>query len=210
MALFNNIGTLTLNKILIAAMIVFFIIGVAFTVLIIPQLKKTSRIVFITVTVMSFAAAVMSPAIMITNKINYHTAQAHGLQGKQNITVKALNDGIKNSPEEDKVPENLNGCIIIMYKFGCKDCEAIYNDLSAAVNNKDKVYWISTESPQGKELIAQYPVEEVPSGIYIRQDSFDGNIPFTSKQLYTLDENGKTVLDHAAVERLLFLQQEGR
>lgn len=140
--------------------------------------------------------------------LRYNTAKKHGLYSS-NITFSQLNTSIENSPEESVLPEDLSGTVVIYYKFGCEDCEAIYPDLKAALGGS-AVYWVSTQSEQGKELLKTYPVEDVPSGIYIRQDNYNDSVPFTAKLLYTSDENGNIVLDKQAIERLLYLQSEGR
>lgn len=152
---------------------------------------------------------IMSSLALIYGYSRYNIAVKHGLTTK-NITFEEMQTGIQNSPEEDDLPDDLNGALIIYYKFGCSDCEAVYNDLSSAVANNKNVYWVSTQSEQGKNLLEKYPVNEVPSGVYVRIDSFNGSVPFTAKQLYKTDENGNTVLDEASINRLLYLQQENR
>lgn len=124
---------------------------------------------------------------------------------------------IKNSPIEDTIPDDLDGSIIIYYRFGCTDCEAIYTDLSKSISGKNNIYWVSTESKQGKELIKTYPVNSVPSGIYIYSDKQNGN-SYVQKPLYKTSENAKNhenaiysndvVLDKTALERLLYLQKK--
>lgn len=141
--------------------------------------------------------------------VQYSKAQKHGLY-TNDITFSELVQGVNNSPEESTLPDDLSGAVIIYYKFGCSDCEAIYKDLSAAVSGHSDIYWVSTRSEQGKKLLETYPTEEVPAGIYIRQDNYNDTIPFTSKLLFTTDEDGNTVLDKQAIERLLYLQSENR
>lgn len=140
---------------------------------------------------------------------NYQIAKKHGLTTMQ-ISYNKMMTGIENTPIEDKLPENLKGKIILYYKFGCKDCEAIYKDLHAATKDNKNIYWVSTQSKQGEKLRKDYPTDVVPSGVYIRQDDYDGSVAFTHKTLYTEDENGKTILDETSLNRLLYLQSEGR
>ena len=136
---------------------------------------------------------------------------SHGMHTNDMSLPKTITS-VMNSPSEDNLPENkdeLKGCIIIYYKFGCPDCEDIYTDLKNALNGHDKIYWVSTESTQGKELLKEYPVSDVPTGVYIRKNSYSSALKFTKKCLYTKTD-GKTVLDTKGLNRLFELQKEGK
>ena len=100
----------------------------------------------------------------------YYTAKQHGYNSDLNATASSLWKSIHLSPVEDTVPEDLSQKIIIYYRFGCKDCEATYDTLSKTLSAYSDVYWIASRSPQGKKLLEQYPVDQVPTGIYIRAD----------------------------------------
>ena len=72
--------------------------------------------------------------------------------------------------ESDNIPENLKGKIIIYFKYGCPDCSAIHDSLFEYIKQygvKD-IYFVSSRSDKGKKLIKQYPVDEVPAGVYVR------------------------------------------
>lgn len=141
----------------------------------------------------------------------WQTAKSHGLY-TNDITLTQLIDGLRNTPKEDTLPDDIAGSIILYYRFGCPDCEAVYPDLKTVVENHpdNRIYWVSSKSEQGRTLLETYPVEEVPAGIYIRQDNYGGGLTYTQKPLFKTDENGTTTLDAAAIERLLYLQTEGR
>ncbi len=100
----------------------------------------------------------------------YHIAQKHGYYKGLDASATQLWHHIHRSPEEDKVPDDLHGKIIIYYRFGCPDCSAVYPQLTEKLKEYKNVYWISTRSAQGKELIAKYPVKEVPSVLYVKHD----------------------------------------
>lgn len=159
--------------------------------------------------------------------IIFNTAQSHGMR-TSNMTISETKLSIEKSPVEDILPENINGSIIIYYRFGCTDCEAIYADLSKSISDKDNIYWVSTESDQGKELMKSYPIDSVPSGIYI-YNSKQNNNTYVQKPLYKTSENASVtffettedakngenaiysndvVLDKTALERLLYLQKK--
>lgn len=157
----------------------------------------------------------------------FNTAQSHGMY-TNDTPLPRVEISIKNSPIEDTIPDDLDGSIIIYYRFGCTDCESIYTDLSKSISGKNNIYWVSTESKQGKELIKTYPVNSVPSGIYIYSNKQNGN-SYVQKPLYKTSENASVTffettedaknhenaiysndvaLDKTALERLLYLQEK--
>lgn len=156
-------------------------------------------------TILSVAIITMILLILLMGE--YIVATFHGLY-TTDLTVKQLHTGIKNTPVEDKLPDDIEGCIIIFYKFGCTDCGAIYEDLSAYTKDLENVYWISSRSEQGKALRVTYPIESVPTAIYIHVNSDDNS--YTKKALHADDNNGNTILDTSAFERLLYLQEQNR
>ena len=128
-------------------------------------------------------------------------AQDHGLY-TTDITIYKMITGIQNSHKEDKLPDNLDNKIIIYYRFGCPDCETIYNDLNAYISDNNlNVYYVSTRSTQGKKLLKQFPVKTVPTGIYIYKNN-QGELSYIQKALCNTD----TSLNYDALNRLFFLQ----
>lgn len=87
------------------------------------------------------------------------------------LSVSRAVTAIEYSPEENVLPEDYNelkGKIILYFRFGCQDCEDVYEDLSRQIEPvKDDVYWVSTRSEQGEKLRETYPVDHVPSLVYI-------------------------------------------
>ena len=130
------------------------------------------------------------------------TAKKHGMYQKfSEITWKQTTDGILHTPVETKVPKDITNSIIIFYRFGCPDCEQTYAACKLYfADAPDKVYWVSSRSEQGKKLIKQYPISEVPSGVYIKEPKHG-----ISYILYR-KENDKTVLNTEAAQNLLDLQ----
>lgn len=148
--------------------------------------------------------------IVILLIINYQVALDHGFTGND-ITIKRMNQNILKTPSESVLPDDLNQSIIIFYKFNCPDCHAVYDDLKKITDaNPDKnIYWISAQTTDGKQLLNKYPVEEVPTGIYISNTLPEG-VAYIKHVLYTKDENGNQQLDVDAINRLLQLQLEKR
>lgn len=139
---------------------------------------------------------------------NIQKAYRHGMY-EIKISFSDMLKHIEKSPEEDRLPKNLSKCIIIYYKFGCSDCEHVYKDLKASLGDKQNVYWVSTRSKQGMDLLNHYPVKVVPSGVYVYSDSTTTAPQYVKKVLYMHDKN-ETILHQTNLNRLLELQSEER
>jgi uncharacterized C2H2 Zn-finger protein len=108
---------------------------------------------------------------------------------------------LQNTPVEDNIKgKDLKNSIILYYKFGCPDCDAVFA-LEKNYFKNNKVYWVSTRSKQGKKLLEKYSVQEVPSGVYI-----DSNGAGTALILY-YSENGESKFDTNNADVLSQLQQ---
>lgn len=140
---------------------------------------------------------------------NITTGCLHGMYDF-NISFKNMLIHIKSSPVEDKLPSNLQQCIIIYYKFGCKDCEGIYKELQGSIKDTQNIYWVSTRSNQGKKLRELYPIDAVPTGVYIYSDSTSSAPHFIKKILYERDNTELIHLNKTNLERLLELQSDCR
>lgn len=110
----------------------------------------------------------------------------------------------KNVPEDD----GLRGAVLIYYKPGCADCEAIWDALSEALVEADRpdVYLINTRSPTGRALLEKYPVKEVPAGVYVARA--DNNTDAFRENLFTTTEDG-TRFRWEALNFLLRCQAQG-
>ena len=165
--------------------------------------KRISKIILVTAAV----CAISSFVLMLTLNISYSIALKHGAYTKD-MTIATMYDGISHTPVEDKLPEDLDGCIVVFYRFDCPDCKAIYEDLMAASANVENIYFVSSRSEQGSALIEQYPVPEVPYGIYLRRYTYNGALNYTRKKLFYIDENNTSVFNEANFNRLIVLQSE--
>lgn len=130
------------------------------------------------------------------------TARSHGLY-QTNMTWEDMIDNIESSVKEDRLPSDPSNCLIVYYKFGCPDCNAIFKDESQILADVTDIYWISTRSSQGKKLLEQYPVDEVPALVYINADKQG-----ISKVIYK-KQNGKSVIDEDAVNTIIELYAYG-
>lgn len=99
---------------------------------------------------------------------------AYGNFEKQNtIPEIAANIRFGFQDQSEEIPEDPKGSVILFYRWGCTDCVAVHDALLAKLEEYDlyKTYFVSSQSRRGKELLEQFPMESVPSGIYIRYDT---------------------------------------
>lgn len=141
---------------------------------------------------------VFSLTYSLTGWNTVQTAKKHGMF-QDDMTWSKMIDCIDNSPIEDELPDNLANSIILYFKFGCADCEATYNQQLTTFGDLDNVYWVSTRSEQGKQLMKKYPIKEVPTGVYITDDLK----PVTC--ILHMKKQGEIVLHEANAQTLLNL-----
>lgn len=105
-------------------------------------------------------------------------------------------------PDEDnKNVDNLKPADIVIYlRYDCKDCHRAWPELKERLKDKNDVYIIYTRTPRGKAIRERYPITDVPSGIFIKNEK-----EYIRKSLYA---NGEPNLKN--VNRLLELQQKQR
>lgn len=115
------------------------------------------------------------------------------------------------TPISESLPASEGGSIVILYKYGCPDCEAIYDDLTALIedNELENIYFVSTRSTEGKALIEEGDIQYVPTGIYIRNTKLNDNTRLTYQLLHTYNDDDKAVIDESAFWSLVALQENG-
>lgn len=125
-----------------------------------------------------------------------NTALRHGMYDNS-ITVAEAYESIKHSPREDKLPEDITDTLVIYYRFGCDECEALYDTLKDEVKKfekatGDKIYWVSTRSEQGKTLRSTCHAANltVPSIMYIRISDAERGTQFYLETIYYRDPEG--------------------
>jgi hypothetical protein len=139
-------------------------------------------------------------------------ANTKGLQyvNWNNMTLKQITETASRTPAASKTPDNLSGAIVILYKFGCPDCEGIYPELKTELQGRNNVYFVPSGSKLGKKLIKTSGILEVPTGVYIRRKPLANGAAQNNMILYTVNKNGKPVLNKNALEHLLWLQEKGK
>ncbi len=114
-----------------------------------------------------------------------------------------MREKIPVTPVQSRLPDDRSGKLIIYFRFGCGDCEAVYPELSERLDGQE-VYYISTRSVKGRELLDAYPVPETPSALYVYPD---GN-GYATVQLYKPGEDGNPELDLENLEYILGLKTQ--
>ena len=115
------------------------------------------------------------------------------------------------TPVSQTLPKERNGAIVILYRYGCPDCEAIYDDLRNAIDELDlkDVYYVASSSEYGQKLVEEGDIRYVPTGVYLRHEALANGASVTHIPLASEDGN-ETVLDTAALKRLALLQEKQR
>lgn len=126
------------------------------------------------------------------------------------VTFKATTSSLTPT-NPDEVPDDLSGTIVVFYRVGCPDCEAVQTDLVNAIDSAQaqghEIYVVSSRSALGRSLLAKYTLSEVPGAIYISTDP-DGTRGHMANVLYKSDEDGNSVFDEDAWDSLLRMQEE--
>lgn len=128
----------------------------------------------------------------------------------KDMTLEQIHKAAQLTPVASKTPDNLSGSIIILYKFGCPDCEGIYPELKKKIEGKDNIYFVPSGSKLGQKLVKDGKIEQVPTGVYIRKKALANSAAQNNIVLYTIDKNEKPILNEKALDRLLLLQKQGK
>ena len=155
--------------------------------------------------------ALFSTLLFIPYMVIAVMAYTHGadLESLQRFGVLRTIQAIQNSPVTDRSADlDQPGNILIYYRFGCRDCEAIYDSLKAEVAGKEDIYWLASRQSEGQELLQKYAVSEVPAGVVIQNDDMYISYMLCS---FVYDDTGEKdgiqQLDLYALNRLLELQK---
>lgn len=155
-----------------------------------------------------FAAASM--AVFIPYMATAVMAYMHGadFEALQQFGILRTVQAIQNSPIADRSSSlDQQGNILIYYRFGCGDCEAVYDSLKAATAGKEDIYWVASRQSVGQELLQKYAVPEVPAGVVIQGDGMYVSYVLSSLVYDKSDETGAVQMNTYALNRLLELQK---
>ena len=153
-----------------------------------------------------YTCTLLSGLFLISGGIVWYTGTQHGMY-QINLTCQDILNGIHHSPIETPLPSDQSPtqCLIIYYRFGCSDCESIYQELAEQLTTSDNqnIYWVSTRSKQGENLRKSYPVSKVPSGVYIKGNGHAVTLP-----LYDKTDDGHATPSTENIQTLLTMLNE--
>lgn len=132
-------------------------------------------------------------AFCITGLVFSQIARTHGATNESlnRISWYEVITHTLNTPKESEIKDlnNLSDCYIIYYKFTCPDCTGTYRELQQWLNAHPpdaNLYYVAADSKNGMELRQNFPVDTVPSMIYI----YPNGRTFLAKQIYTTEADG--------------------
>ena len=134
----------------------------------------------------------------------FHIAYQHGYREYMTQDIQEIIYSVKHTPIEDTLPDDLTNTTIIYYRFGCHDCNKIDNQLQEKFKNSPNTYWVATRSAQGKDLRKDYPVESVPSALYIDNQKIGIVFDLTAKE--TINGKITTSVNEQNVNELIHIQ----
>lgn len=134
----------------------------------------------------------------------FYTAYQHGYREYMTQDIQEIIYAVKHTPVEDVLPDDLTNTTIIYYRFGCNDCNKIDNQLQEKFKNSPNTYWVATRSEQGKDLRKDYPVESVPSALYI--DNQKTGIVFDLAIKQTINGKISTSVNEQNINELIQIQ----
>lgn len=196
-------STLTITQAAIALAVIF-AIGIILTSISIILTKKndTKNTITRLPLYLGSCMTIISGILGIVLFTQVQTAKPHGLYS-MDIEVTKLAKGIAHSPldqsESFNPDEEHKNAIVVLYRFTCPDCEAVYEQFKAQLDSLPyDTYWISSRSKNGRALLEQYGVSEVPTIL-----AFDANGRVSVAKAYTYDDAGNAILDQSAMDVVL-------
>lgn len=170
-----------------------------------PDNKKTRKIPNVLLSL-----AIIAALLLGIIHINITSANKKGMEyiNWEGMTLEQINKAAKVAPTASETPDNLSGAIVILYKFGCPHCEAVYPGMMKKLEGKKNVYFVPSDSKLGQKLVKQGKISQVPTGVYIRRKTLANGAAQNNIVLYTTDKKGKPIFNEKALDRLLLLQEQ--
>jgi len=123
-------------------------------------------------------------------------ARSHGYADGWDVAPVDLWEDIELSPKEDHLPPDMSGCILLYYKFGCHDCNALGTEIYDTLSALAPTYRVATRSRTGRRMLEDYPVPEVPACVYFKTDGT------TLSYVLYKDTSDGTIVDQDSVRSL--------
>ena len=200
---------ITLTMILIGICVVL-VIAVIINVIIYIKRKKNPLSVSPAVNGIAKAFAILSAVAAIAFTALVGVAWTHGLY-TMDIDIRKTITGIQKSHvnqsdeltkainwTENTPPQSPNDTFVLVYRFSCKDCEAIKEEIAAKLNTTGKKWYaVSSRSPLGRAYCDFYNISSVPSLIATNSEGK------TNVATIFTDDTGKVTVNEGAWEFLL-------
>ena len=185
---------------IIAALIVVFLAAAIVTTRLYLKSKNSDKPMHPTKVALPWICTVVLLLCLAYTGINVAAAYDHGYYGQDASLAQLVNTTDRTPHDQSaELPDELTSCIVVLYKYGCPDCDAIYDDLAQSVKNANvKVYYVSSKSERGSGLCAAYDVNDVPTAIAYADDS-----SVLQKILYYTDDDKNSHFDADAFDRLI-------
>lgn len=170
-----------------------------------PERNKKPHMLTCIASILLFTAAMFTTITQLSaTDLKWYAGQ-FGFDKSKTMAIRDIYPELEALPMESELPDDLRDCAVIYYRFGCPDCKAVHKDLYDQLKIYKNVYYVYTRSETGMELKKTYPVEKVPSAVYI-----DGNGKTYTCVLYH-KKDGKAELDWEKLNELLnFINKESR
>ena len=158
----------------------------------------TISAIVIAILSLTFAITKNKSKTEMTDMINI--GHAHGATDDKIINEKS--NELSHVANLDIKRDDLKpGDIVIFYRYGCKDCEGIYNELVDMTDNvESNIYWVASRTENGKELVKQFNIVTVPSAVVIIQNEDWNKNAYVRYVLYEEQKTNETVLNEINID----------
>ena len=101
--------------------------------------------------------------------------------------------------QSEKLPDDLSGSVVALYRFACPDCEAVHDDLQTWADYNDvPLWWVSSRSDAGRKLLGSSTIDKVPAILAFNTDG--ERIDYVA---YEVDKDGHAILNKSALDHVL-------
>lgn len=146
----------------------------------IKQVKHKKLLTITTICAISLAVLSGIELLDLKQDINHYSVKYYN--GYLNMPVHDFTEKIKKTWLAKEPKPNQKGILVIVYKFGCSDCESVYEPINHTLpHNNKNIYYVSSQSPYGKKLVKKAGLTNVPSIVYITKH--DKKQPYYSTSL---------------------------
>lgn len=180
-------------------------------VLIIRAVRRKSKLkkVHVTLSVLTCVIFITLFSLSAKDVIGImHIAQDKGATQSQAMTTK-ISDLIHINSKSFNVNSGItkahSGDLILITKYGCKDCQAIYVDAKNYIKTHDikQFYIIDCDSSLASSFENDYDINDFPKLVYVRYNPI-GNVKINQVAPYRQNNiSGKTEFDENAFNDML-------